>query len=272
VNDALNRVGPMRPLRNVLSAEDIAGLQQFFVAVNLRPVALRPRTGIYWNPFEGGRGFALESSGDVLAFIAYYYANNGRATWSIAAGSLSTSQMLTALSTQRGGQTLAGPYVAPVSTPSPGPIETIVTSDNSLVLNWPGGWVLLERASLSPTGLLLAPRSGAPETGIWWASEEGGRGYALEIQDDRVFLSGYMYDASGEPIWYTAQGALDAGNARFESRWLQFAGGQTLTGPWQPNQLLNENVGPVVIEFDSPRSGILVLPDGRRQRIVRFFP
>lgn len=271
VSDAINSVGGMRFLRNNLSNDEIAGLQRFFEAVNVRPVAVRPQSGAYWNPFESGRGFVIESSGDVLAISAYYYAPNGRATWSLAAGALVQSRLEAPLVTQRGGQTLSGPYVAPQPATTLGTIEAIATSERSLVLNWPGGWVLLERASLRSDGALLPPRSGAPQAGFWWAPEESGRGYVLDIQDDQVFLAGYMYDAAGEPLWYLAVAALNAQLNNFSTRWLEFAGGQTLTGPYQPNRLLNDNVGALVIEFDTPRSATLVLPDGRRQRIVRFF-
>ncbi len=271
VSDAINSVGGMRFLRNNLSNDDIAGLQRFFERVNVRSVAVRPQSGVYWNPAEAGRGFVVETSGDVLAISAYYYATNGRATWSLAAGPLVQSRLQAPLVTQRGGQTLTGVYVAPAPATTLGTIEAIATSERSMVLNWPGGWVLLERASLRADGALLPPRTGAPEAGFWWAPEENGRGYVLDIQDDQVFLAGYMYDAAGEPTWYLGIGALNAQLNRLSTNWLEFAGGQTLTGPYQPNRLINANVGPLLIEFDTARSGTLVLPDGRRQRIVRFF-
>jgi hypothetical protein len=271
ISDAINTVSSMRFLRNNLTANDIAGLQRFFEAVNLRQVAVRPQPGAYWNPFESGRGFVIETSGNVLAISAYYYAPTGRATWSLAAGALVQSRMQAPLVTQRGGQTLSGPYVAPQPATNLGTVEAIATSERSMVLNWPGGWVLLERASLRPDGVLLPPRNGAPEVGFWWAPEEDGRGYVIDIQDDQVFMAGYMYDAAGEPLWYIAVAALNARLDNLSTRWLEFAGGQTLTGPYQPNRLVNGNVGPLVIEFDTPRSATLVLPDGRRQRIVRFF-
>jgi len=271
VSDAINSVSSMRFLRNNLTANDIAGLQRFFEAVNVRPVAVRPQSGAYWNPFEAGRGFVIETNGDLLAISAYYYAANGRATWSLAAGALVQSRLESPLITQRGGQTLTGPYSAPQPAINLGTIEAIATSERSMVLNWPGGWVLLERASLRSDGALLPPRIGAPEAGFWWAPEENGRGYVIDIQDDQVFLAGYMYDAAGEPTWYLGVSALNAQLNNFSTRWLEFAGGQTLTGPYQPNRLVNGNVGALVIEFDTPRSATLVLPDGRRQRIVRFF-
>jgi hypothetical protein len=130
---------------------------------------------------------------------------------------------------------------------------------------------MLERASLWPDGSLPPPRGARIESGYWWAPDEPGRGFVLEVQGDRVFLGGYMYDAAGEPLWYLAQATLEPANERFATTWLRFGNGQTLAGPWRPSQLVEANAGSVQIEFDSPRSATLVLPDGRRQRIVRFF-
>ncbi len=41
-----------------------------------------------------------------------------------------------------------------------------------------------------------------PQAGWWWNPDEGGRGYAIEVQNNTVFFGAYMYDGSGQATWY----------------------------------------------------------------------
>ena len=66
-----------------------------------------------------------------------------------------------------------------------------------------------------------------PESGFWWNPNESGSGYAIEIQDNYLFVALYVYDeVTGDPIWYTA-GTFLQGNALFDSE-LSFCGGTWL--------------------------------------------
>ena len=40
-----------------------------------------------------------------------------------------------------------------------------------------------------------------PESGWYWNPTESGRGFNIEIQNNVLFMSGFVYDASGKPIW-----------------------------------------------------------------------
>jgi hypothetical protein len=56
-----------------------------------------------------------------------------------------------------------------------------------------------------------------PESGFWWNPNESGSGYAIEIQDNYLFIALYVYDeVTGDPIWYTAGTHLE-GNAYFDT-------------------------------------------------------
>jgi hypothetical protein len=59
--------------------------------------------------------------------------------------------------------------------------------------------------------LLVAGQATAftPESGFWWNPSESGRGYSIEIQDNYLFLAAYVYDGTGVPVWFTAQGTLN---------------------------------------------------------------
>lgn len=63
-------------------------------------------------------------------------------------------------------------------------------------------------ASLSLLLLAQGVSAFTPESGFYWNPAQGGRGFSIEIQDNYLFLAGYVYATDGTPIWYTAQGNL----------------------------------------------------------------
>ncbi|WP_157462776.1 hypothetical protein [Curvibacter gracilis] len=82
--------------------------------INATPATLIPRTGTWWNPSEGGRGYLLQVSNDNknLAFAIYGYDANGNPNWMQAVGTLTNGSFTGALQLYGGGQTLTGSYHA----------------------------------------------------------------------------------------------------------------------------------------------------------------
>ncbi len=87
-----------------------------------------------------------------------------------------------------------------------------------------------------------------PESGVWWNPNESGSGYAIEIQDNFLFVALYVYDDAGNPTWYTAGTTLE-GNALFNGE-LHY----TYNGPCidcnytTPITILGQR-GPITINF-----------------------
>lgn len=107
-----------------------------------------------------------------------------------------------------------------------------------------------------------------PENGTWWNPAEPGSGFLIEIQDNFLFLAGYMYAPDGRPMWYTSQGTMN-GNARFVGELSSFSNGQCLGCVWrQPSVQLGAG-GPVEIIFDTETAARITL-GGRVVPIQRF--
>jgi hypothetical protein len=84
-----------------------------------------------------------------------------------------------------------------------------------------------------------------------------------------MFLAAYMYDGSGNPVWYASGPATLSNGNTFQGSLDQFAGGQTLTGSYvAPDYVVN--LGNITIQFSSPTAGLLTLPDGKQIPIQRF--
>lgn len=229
------------------------------------PLAGAAETGWWWNPAQSGRGFSIETQGNTLFMAGFFYADDGRATWLTSTGAMAGANTYSgALAAYGGGQTLTGAYQAATLTdPNAGTLTLQFADDTHGTLTWPGGTIAIERfrfASGTPTFL--------PATGWWWNPAEAGRGFFIEVQGGALFMAGYMYDAAGDPVWYAASGALAAPD-RFQGHWDRYSGGQTLGGSYvAPNP--PSNAGDVTLQFSSPGSATLTLPDGRQIPLMRF--
>jgi len=235
----------------------------------VRPI--QPQAGWWWNPAESGRGFFIEVIGDRAFVASYLYAPDGRATWYAAAGAgvYANDRFSAMLDSYSGGQTLTGSWQAPTPQPGSGGSIAIAFSDAQHgTLSWAGGSVPIRRFEFAPGGLSATPAPGQPETGWWWNPNESGRGFSLEVQGNAMFIAGYMYDVAGNPIWYLPEGGMSG--ATYTGTWAEYGNGQTLTGTYSPPSIVNGAVGPLSIQFSSPATAVLTLPDGRQIPVERF--
>ena len=231
-----------------------------------------PQTGWWWNPLEDGRGFSVEVRGNNLFFAAFLYDISGRSTWYVASGPVSldgtlfTNRLLAA----RGGQTLGGTYPGRPALTDAGAITLAFNTPSQGTLVWPGGAVPIERFNIVPGGIELPAAPNQPESGWWWNEQESGRGFFMEWQGGTLDIAGYMYDASGNPVWYLTVGNMTSpGGSSFSGSWWSYGNGQTLTGPWRPNAQLDTNVAPLTITFSAPDAALMTLPNGRTTALRR---
>ncbi|MCL5802180.1 MAG: delta-60 repeat domain-containing protein [Gammaproteobacteria bacterium] len=223
-----------------------------------------PQPGWWWNEAESGRGFTLEVQGNNLFFGGYLYDSSGRATWYVSGGQMAGITSYSGdLYAYSGGQTLTGSYHAP-NPPTPVGTLSLQFSDASHgTLTWPGGTIPIQHYVFG------AGEAGfQPENGWWWNETESGRGFSIELQGDRLFIGGYMYDAQGNPVWYVSADKMTT-PTQYQGQWLQYANGQTLMGPYQ-KPTTSGAIGNVSLEFTSHTTATLTLPDGRKVGLTRF--
>lgn len=256
-------------LNAALSDQDVEDIAEYIGSV-VAPRAT-PQTGWYWNAAESGRGFFFEQRGDLAFYAGFHFEQDGRATWFTAQGTVIASLLVSPMYMFRGGQTLTGPYVAPVPASSPGPLLLEFSSATTATMVWPGGGVNLVRFPFGEGGVYQPPQSGAPESGWWWYAQESGRGFAIEFQGAGMFMCGFMFDDQGNPVYYATGGAM-ATPTSYRGAWLRFANGQAMGAPYRPATLVDANAGSVAVDFSDARNGTLTLPDGRQIPITRFVP
>jgi mono/diheme cytochrome c family protein len=264
----INTNSPMTFLRNVLSAQDIVDITAYIGSV-VGGGVFQHVTGWYWNAAQAGRGYFYERTGDNVFVGGFYYETNGRALWFVAQGAMNGNQFSAPMLVLRGGPSLTGAYTAPSLLPSPGNITLDFTRPDAARMTWPDGTIELVRFPLTATGVGTPP-AGWPQNGWWWNPAESGRGFAIEFQGNSVFIIGFMYDAQGNPIWYLSQGSMLTAS-RYEGTWIEFRNGQAIGQPYRAPERVVPDTGSLVIEFTDARNGTMIMPDGRRNPVTRFF-
>jgi hypothetical protein len=230
-----------------------------------------PQTGWWWNPAEAGRGYSLEVQGNNIFFASYLYDVSGRSTWYAAYGptSLDGSLFNGTLLAFAHGQTLTGAYHAADAAVQSGAITLTFSDAGHGAMIWPGGAVPIERFNIVANGLTATAQPVQPENGWWWNPAESGRGFFVEWQGTGAFAAGYMYDASGNPLWYASL-ATTPDTQSFQGSLLQYSNGQTLTGAYKPPSSTTTDVGSLAIQFQDHMDATMTLPDGRHIPITRF--
>lgn len=287
-NFAMAGLTPGISYRVYMAAVDDAGQYSNGLYLDLTPPAgvgagkpaIKPQTGWWWNPSEGGRGYSLETNAQGLVYFAgFMYDAQGSPVWYLAQLTPGADGAYSGdLQYYQNGQGLREYYRAPAAPMYVGKASLIVQSPSSatLAISGPGVQprsINIERFPIVANGLAQPAQAGGPETGWWWNPNEGGRGYFIETQGKTAFMSAYTYDRLGKPTWYVTQGNVDTGTG-YLGQWGQYADGQTLFGnyvsPVTASEYDEDTTGSVQIQFRSPRSATLTLPNGWKIPIERF--
>ena len=102
---------------------------------------------------------------------------------------------------------------------------------------------------------------GGPTMGLWWNSSESGRGYEIDLQGDTMIVTTYVYEQSGDPIWYLSSGTYDHTTGVFTSAYDVFANGQCFGCPYvEPAH--TGDAGPITITFHTNQTATLTYPGG----------
>jgi hypothetical protein len=188
-----------------------------------------PQSGWYWDPAQSGRGFFVESTGDMLYMAGYIYANDGHALWVVAGDATPDPYSYSGhLYSFSGGQTLTGAYKAPTGSQDLGAMSLHFSDDTHAVLTWSGETIPLERDIFGS-----GPAAFQPQTGWWWNPNESGRGYNIEVQGNALFFIGSMYDDDGRPVWYLSAGPVGEDPSTYSGPLLQLANGQAMGAPYK---------------------------------------
>ena len=98
-----------------------------------------------------------------------------------------------------------------------------------------------------------------PENGWYWNPNESGRGFNLEIQDNALFLSAFVYKPDGTAAWYVGGGPMGSDRTWIADLY-ETVSGQCIGCAYRPATLLPS--GTVSITFTNERSAVISLLGG----------
>lgn len=87
----------------------------------------------------------------------------------------------------------------------------------------------------------------SPLTGLWWNANESGWGATITQQSAVIFVTMFVYDATGNPLWYTVSCSIVGASCSGDM--LRFNGGATPTTLWTSSGLNSAKVGAMTLNF-----------------------
>lgn len=229
--------------------------------------AFAPENGWWWNPDEPGQGFAIEAIGnDTLFASTLVYDTDGTPVWYVTEAKWNGVAFAGELQVHGGGQTLEGAFqpTAPVRTAGRAVFD--FDSAASGTLTWSGGRTPIRRYTVGP--VVGSPELGTRGGSWWFNGAERGRGFFMEARNGTLFMLAAVYDETGRPVWYTAQGPM-VSPTLFEGTLIETSGGQTARGDYRPPSSVS-SLGRVSVAFSDDVRATLVTPGGRQIPLVRY--
>jgi len=106
-----------------------------------------------------------------------------------------------------------------------------------------------------------------PENGWWWNPNASGSGYNIEVQDNVLAMSAYVFEPSGAPVYYISAGLMSSDRTYSGSLDL-VSGGQCIGCAYKPPT--TASIGHIAVQFDSASTGTLSINGGAAIPIQRL--
>lgn len=247
---------------------DAKGDPGYQTSLNVLPI--KPSSGWWWNPAEGGRGYALEVRGSSVFFAAFMYDDDGEARWYVASGTVTGGVFEADLQRYGGpGTGFWGPTTGVASLGSVGRIRIAFSSTRAGIMSWPGGTTAIERFDLTANGSLRGRDSGLPESGWYFDPSQGGKGWYIEYQGRQAFFGFFTY-SQGRPVWLVASATLTSSMApMLEAPLSIYCCGRSFLGGGNIGQYAG-SVGQMTLTFQDGAHAVARLPDGSSVSLSRF--
>jgi hypothetical protein len=110
-------------------------------------------------------------------------------------------------------------------------------------------WPSLARAQ----SYTIDTSSASPLTGLWWNAAESGWGATITQQSGILFVTMFVYDAAGNPVWYTVSCTIAGASCTGDL--LRVRGGTAPTVAWNGSGIAPSPVGTMTLNFTSNDAG-----------------
>jgi hypothetical protein len=226
-------------------------------------VATGALSGLWWNPNESGWGISLTQRRNTVFGAWYTYDASGKPKWYVAsncalpAGTNGTNGTCTGSLYQVTGPTFFGASFNPAleNVAAVGTLSIAFQDANTATMSY----TVNGQTRTVPIGRQVFASGTTPPaidyTDLWWNSAESGWGMSITQQYGVMFLAWYVYDASGNPVWYVASNCVVQGVGCSGSVY-------STTGPpfgatFDPAQVHVSTVGTITASFTDASSATI---------------
>lgn len=115
-------------------------------------------------------------------------------------------------------------------------------------------WLLVPHTAPAQT-FAIDTSAASPLTGLWWNANESGWGATITQQSSIMFVTMFVYDTAGNPVWYTVSCTI--AGATCSGDMLRFRGGATPTSPWNAGSVNAIKVGSMTLNFTGNDAGAM---------------
>jgi hypothetical protein len=115
----------------------------------------------------------------------------------------------------------------------------------------------------------IGPTIGGPTVGLWYNPQESGRGFNIDLQGDTMIVTTFIYQPSGDPIWYLSSGTYSHATGVFHSSYDSYSDGQCFGCPPGSPIAHSGAGGAMTITFHNDQAATLSYPGGSTN-IVKF--
>ena len=232
--------------------ETISGSSGSQVSAPNSPGAL---SGLWWNPNESGWGIAFTQRRNIMFGAWYTYDSAGNPKWYVApncplpSGDTGASGTCTGTLYQVTGPTFFGTAFNPSldNIVSVGSLTVAFQDANSATMSY----TVNGQGRTVPIIRQIFQSGTTPPavdyTDLWWNPNESGWGMEIIHQYGVMFLAWYVYNASGNPVWYVASDCVVQGSSCTGS--VYSTTGPPLGPSFNPNAVQVSTVGTITANF-----------------------
>ena len=209
VSTATNKVSVISASSLTVLSQAIVGANPVGIATGAAIMAPDALSGLWWNSSESGWGIHFTQRRNIVFAAWYTYDASGNPKWYVATCTLpstgGTSGTCSGTLQEVNGPTFFGPPFDPsaVHTTTAGSLTVSFTDANNASMTYTVG-SQTRTVSITRQPLAVGSAPAVDHTDLWWNPAQSGWGMAMTQQAGTMFLAWYVYDGTGNPVWYVA--------------------------------------------------------------------
>lgn len=116
-------------------------------------------------------------------------------------------------------------------------------------------WMLTGACRVEAQAFSIDTSAASPLTGLWWNANESGWGATITQQSSIMFVTMFVYDRVGNPVWYTVSCTIAGSGCRGDV--LRITGGTPPASGWNGNGIAATQVGSMTLNFATNDSALM---------------